>query len=207
MEYQIPFEDAQGLEDTLSRLSFVEPEVIEEKEVEAGKVAFVRENTAERGRKVVEEILHLIGLEARVESEELEETVRIKIEGRDLALLIGAKGKTLDALQLLVSIILNRYATLSKFVSVDAGGYRERRSEYLQSLAKRTARRVLEERKPLSLGPLPASERRIVHLALQDFDGVTTESEGVEPERKVIIYPHRVESNETEADLPKNTET
>lgn len=202
MRYQVPFEDAQELENTLSKLGFIEPEVVEEKEVEGGKVAVVTENTAERARRVVEDTLNLIGIDGQIESEEKKEGIEIKIEGKDLALLIGAKGKTLDALQLLVSIILNRYASPTRFVSVDAGGYRERRCEYLESLAKRTARRVIEEKKPFSLGPLPANERRIIHLALQDFDGVVTESEGVEPERKVIIYPLETEASKT--DLPKN---
>ncbi len=206
MRYQIPFEDSQGLEEALSKFGFIEPEVVEEREVDEGKVALVSENTAERARRVVEEILNLIGIDGQTEAKEQEEGIEIKIEGKDLALLIGAKGKTLDALQLLVSIILNRYASPTKFVSVDAGGYRERRCEYLESLAKRTARRVIEEKKPFSLGPLPANERRIIHLALQGFEGVVTESEGVEPERNVIIYPHGNKPNGAETDLPKNLE-
>ncbi len=191
MRYMIPYDDQEDLAKKFSSLGFVEAKVVEEIEEEGRKIAVVEENTAERAREVTLKVLELMGFQTRVRAEEEEESVNIQVEGADLSTLIGSKGKNLDALQVILAAIINRFAEPRKLILVDAGGYRRRREEYLTSLAKRTAKKALEEGKAYAIGPLPARERRIVHLALRDYPGVFTQSEGEEPARRVIVYPER----------------
>jgi spoIIIJ-associated protein len=191
MRYLIPYLNEESLEKKFSDLKFVEARVKEEIKKEGKKFASVEENTAERAKELTSRILEMMGFRVRIRAEEDEESLNIQIEGSDLSSLIGSKGKNLDALQTILAAIINRYAEPRKLVLVDAGGYRRRRNEYLSSLAKRTAKKVIEEGKAYAIGPLPARERRVIHVALKNYPGVFTQSEGEEPERRVIIYPER----------------
>jgi spoIIIJ-associated protein len=121
--------------------------------------------------------------------EEDAETLKIDIEGEDLGILIGRRGQTLDALQYLLNIVVNRGARTPKRVALDIEGYRSRRMSELEELAKRIAEQVAENKMTIALRPMSPYERRIIHLALQDNKDVETVSEGEEPERKVLIIP------------------
>lgn len=109
--------------------------------------------------------------------------------GGDLAILIGRHGRTLEALQLLLSSLVNRQLGFHFPVTVDIEGYRERRRNAVTSQAVRAAARVKKTGREVALSPMNAYERRLVHLALRDDEEVTTVSEGEDPDRRVVVLP------------------
>jgi spoIIIJ-associated protein len=111
----------------------------------------------------------------------------LDIRGDDLGVLIGRRGETLSALQHLARLIVSNKAARNVNLVVDVEGYKARREQQLRQLAQRMAERVATTRKPVALEPMPASERRIVHLTLRDHPVVTTESVGRDEDRKVTI--------------------
>ncbi len=111
----------------------------------------------------------------------------IDMYGKDMALLIGRRGQTLDSLQYLVSLIINKSSNEYIRVVMDTENYREKRKETLEKLAIRLARKALKIRKEIVLEPMNPYERRIIHSTLQNFSGISTRSEGDEPFRKVVI--------------------
>jgi spoIIIJ-associated protein len=117
-------------------------------------------------------------------------TLPINLKTDDPQILIGEKGQTLIELQYLLKIILKRKISEPFFIDLDIDGYKKKKNEYLKELARSTADEVALTKKEKSLAPMPAYERRIIHLELADRQDVTTESIGQEPERKVIIKPY-----------------
>lgn len=111
----------------------------------------------------------------------------IDLSGDDMGVLIGKRGQTLDSLQYLVSLVVNKESDDYIRVKVDTENYRERRKETLENLAKNVAYKVKRTRRPVSLEPMNPYERRIIHSALQNDKYVTTHSEGEEPFRKVVV--------------------
>ena len=141
-------------------------------------------------RGLVERIAAGIGVTARVDVHENDETLTLTCTGPDLGMLIGRHGQTIDAVQYLVNAIVYRsHAEGRKEVVVDAAGYRARRRASLEALAVRSAQRALQSGEPVELDPMTAVERKVVHLRLKDFPGVETSSEGTEPNRFVVITP------------------
>jgi spoIIIJ-associated protein len=141
-------------------------------------------------RDVVERILEAIGVQARIEIVETDETVTATIVGRELGLAIGKHGQTIDAIQYLANAVVWRgRGDERKAVVVDAAGYRARREATLDALAKRSAERAISSGRSVELDPMTAVERKVVHLALKETDGVVTRSEGTEPNRFVVIDP------------------
>jgi spoIIIJ-associated protein len=123
---------------------------------------------------------------------EPEETITLHVEGADedaMGLLIGRRGETLRSLQFIVNLLVSRKVQKWPQVVVDVGNYRQRRQESLEGLARRMAERVRQSGRPLTLEPMGAYERRIVHLALRSDPTVYTESSGEGENRKVVIYP------------------
>ncbi|MBI2170619.1 MAG: protein jag [Chloroflexi bacterium] len=114
----------------------------------------------------------------------------IDIQGDDSGLLIGKRGETLQSLQFVVNLILGRSGN-HPLVTLDVEEYKERRNRSLQAMAARVAERVASSGQPISLEPMPPSERRIIHIALADHPSVTTESVGAGSMRKVTVYPRR----------------
>ena len=108
-----------------------------------------------------------------------------------LGLIIGRRGQTLDALQYLVNIVANRGAETRHRFILDAGGFRERRRKTLQELADRLARQVLRTGKEVKLEPMSPADRKVIHTRIQTVEGLTTYSEGEEPDRRVIIAPEK----------------
>jgi len=115
--------------------------------------------------------------------------LQLNVVGDDLGILIGRGGETLRDFQFVSRLIISRKIGVWPNLVLDVEGYKERRMETLQALAKRMARQVRETRRPLSLEPMPPNERRAVHMALRNDPDVYTESTGEEPRRKVRIYP------------------
>jgi spoIIIJ-associated protein len=113
----------------------------------------------------------------------------LDIDGEDLGLLIGRRGSTLAAVQYMVNVMVTRKMSSRVLVTVDAEHYHRRREETLQGLARRMADRARQSRRPITLEPMPANERRIIHLALSNDNAVQTGSVGMGDERKVVIRP------------------
>ena len=135
----------------------------------------------------------LTGLLAQMESEAVikvyqPEKGRYKVilEGQNLGALIGRRGETLDAIQQLTSYSVNRTGGRVR-IQLDAEGYREKREQSLQHLARKVAAKVVNYRRSVTLEPMNAYERHVIHTALQDVPGVTTYSTGVDPNRRVIV--------------------
>jgi spoIIIJ-associated protein len=141
-------------------------------------------------RELVQRIVDGIGVTARIELEEDDDTITVSCVGPDLGMLIGRHGQTIDAIQYLANAVMyRRHQEGRKEVVVDAAGYRARRRASLEALAIRSAERALSHGEPVELEPMTAVERKVVHLRLKEFDGVETESEGTEPNRFVVIRP------------------
>jgi spoIIIJ-associated protein len=141
-------------------------------------------------REVVERILEGIGVHARIELEETDDTLTATVVGRELGLAIGKHGQTIDAIQYLANAAVWRgRGDERKAVVVDAAGYRARRSATLEALAKRSAERAISSTRSVELDPMTAVERKVVHLCLKDVEGVVTRSEGTEPNRFVVVDP------------------
>jgi spoIIIJ-associated protein len=139
-------------------------------------------------RELVERIADGIGVRCRVEIEEGEEAVTATCTGRELGMLIGRHGQTIDAIQYLANAIIARQAgDERKAIVVDAAGYRARRTATLEAMAARAAERARTGER-VELEPMTAIERKIVHLRLQDEPGVETTSEGTEPNRFVVVF-------------------
>ena len=146
---------------------------------------------AQPARDLLEEILDRMGVpHAEIEYVPRPEGEYFEVTGPDLAMLIGRHGNTLEALNLIFNNILNAGVRNNrKYYTIDAEGYRARRADQLKNLALMTLERTIREKKPQRLEPMLPSERKIVHLALADNQHVRTESEGVEPERRVVVFP------------------
>ncbi len=116
-----------------------------------------------------------------------DETIGVELVGEDLGMLIGRRGETLDAIQHLANYALNHDASKRTRVSVDAENYRGKREDSLRHLAKKMAAKVIKYRKNMTLEPMNAYERHVIHATLQDMPEVTTFSTGTEPNRRVVI--------------------
>jgi spoIIIJ-associated protein len=148
------------------------------------------EDPAERARDLVEGVLDELELEGDVVVEEDEDRISLTVQGTaDYGLLIGKRGQTIDALQLLCYQAAFRGLRERKRVVLDAAGYRERRREILVSRADRAAERALDENRTVEMDEMSAQERRVVHEHLKDRAGVETYSEGDEPHRCVVVAP------------------
>jgi spoIIIJ-associated protein len=142
-----------------------------------------------RVRAVLERIVGELGLEGTVDVSEDAEAITASVEGEDLGLLIGRRGQTIDAVQLLCYQAAFRGQSERKRVIVDAAGYREHRREILEQRSDRAAEDALRSHRPVELEAMSAQERRVVHDHLKDRAGVETYSEGDEPDRRVIVAP------------------
>jgi spoIIIJ-associated protein len=138
---------------------------------------------------VVERVLDGLDLSGEVVIEEDDEAIRARVEGDDLGLLIGKRGQTIDAVQLLCLQTAFRDVRDRKRVVVDAAGYRERREEVLRRKADRAAERALEYGEEIDMESMTAVERRVIHTHLKDRAGIETYSEGEEPDRFVVVSP------------------
>ena len=141
-------------------------------------------------RDVVEHILDAIGVRAEIEIDEDDERMTATVVGRELGLVIGKHGQTIDAIQYLANAVVWRgRGDERKAVVVDAAGYRARREEALASIANRSAERAVSTARSVELEPMTAVERKVVHVCLKEYPGVVTRSEGTEPNRFVVIDP------------------
>ena len=126
-------------------------------------------------------------VDIKVTENKEEKTMDIELSGEEMGVLIGKRGQTLDSLQYLVSLVVNKYSDDYIRVKIDTENYRERRKETLENLARNIAYKVKRTRKTVSLEPMNPYERRVIHSALQNDRYVTTHSEGEEPYRRVVV--------------------
>lgn len=181
-----------------------EPEKLKEaelKEPEKPKRAKKTEeevNALEVAKGALENLLSRLGLEAQVVAEtkpplsgEGAPVINLNVKGEDLGILIGRRGQTLAALQHLVRLIVAHQAKARVPVVVDVEGYKQRRNDALQALARKVAEEVKAKGRPFALEPMPAYERRIIHLTLANNPDVFTESTGEGKVRKVVIIPRK----------------
>ncbi|MBE3578900.1 MAG: protein jag [Caldanaerobacter subterraneus] len=143
----------------------------------------------ESAKNFLKQVIDAMKLDITFEIEETEDTIKFNLQGKNVGLLIGRRGETLDALQYLVNVVASKYKGYERYrrIILDAGNYRKRREETLTRLAKKLAKKVMETKESIELEPMTPNERRIIHLALQDHPYVETYSEGEEPNRRVII--------------------
>ena len=135
----------------------------------------------------LEPIFNKMAIEADINIVVEEGQVNVKLTGDDIGIVIGRRGETLDALQYLLSLIINRRLENYMRVILDVADYRSKREETLQRLAKRVAEKVEKTRRNITLESMNPYERRIIHSTLQDFQNVDTQSVGEEPNRKVVV--------------------
>lgn len=152
------------------------------------KVSRREADPAEDARKIVEELLKKMKIDYQINTISAEQgTIRINIIGNDMGLLIGRKGETLNALQYIAGLMINRKRGERLRLVLDVEDYRKKRDESLESLALRLSEKVKDTRKNVVMRPMSSQERRIVHTALQEDPQVVTYSMGDEPNRKVVI--------------------
>jgi len=146
-------------------------------------------NRIEETEQYLNNIMKHLELDISIEKEIEDQHVTFNLTGDKIAILIGKRGKTLNALQYLTHLVLNKKNEEYYKVTVDAEGYRERREEVLVELAHKMAEKALYLKRKVMLEPMPAYERKIIHSTLQERNDVTTYSDGIEPHRSIIIEP------------------
>jgi spoIIIJ-associated protein len=167
--------------------------ILEEDEDGFKVEALVDINLALEGKKYIESILQAMGITYQLEVRSLNNETEIyyNIHTDENPLLIGVKGKTLDALQVLVRNLLQTYSKELVVVNVDVGSYRENRKHQLEVLATKIAKEVAKTKVPVKLKPMSSYERRIIHNKLSEWRDVFTESEGEGTDRCLVIKPKR----------------
>lgn len=141
------------------------------------------------GATFLQKLFQLMNVETTISQTERSGDFLFELTGEDVGVLIGKRGQTLDSLQLLVNLVVNRYGEKYVKVELDAENYREHRKKALVQLAERLAAKVKRTKGPIRLEPMQAYERKIIHAALQSVDGIKTYSEGHEPRRYLVIAP------------------
>ncbi len=151
--------------------------------------ARVKSSVKDKAKEFLDSVFEAMNLIVVVDIkyDELDNYMDIDLSGDEMGVLIGKRGQTLDSLQYLVSLVVNKEAENYIRVKVDTENYRQRRKETLENLAKNIAYKVKRTKRPVSLEPMNPYERRIIHSALQNDKYVTTHSEGEEPFRRVVV--------------------
>jgi spoIIIJ-associated protein len=146
---------------------------------------------AEIAKGALEKIISFIVEDVTVAAETKSDSLRLRVEGGNSALLIGKHGRTLDALQYILQRIVHKQKRTRLRISIDVEGYRDRRTASLTQMALRLGEKVKRSGKPATISPMNAYDRRIIHIALKDNAGVKTQSMGSGSFRKLVIYPQK----------------
>ena len=148
----------------------------------------IKRNAAEDAKEFLHDVLEAMGINAELEIKEEKGSLYINISGDKMGLVIGYRGETLDSLQYLTSLVVNKnHEDEYMRVSLDTEHYRQKREETLIRVAQKTAYKVKKSGRPYKLEPMNPYERRIIHSALQDYNDINTYSEGQEPFRRVVV--------------------
>ena len=184
VEYEVIDKGSAGFIGIGSKPAKIQVRVKEE------EVIVVSEAPADIEAVIVEflsKVFAAMNLTVKINVNITEESVDVDLVGDDMGVLIGKRGQTLDSLQYLVSLVVNKKSDKYLRVKLDTENYRERRKETLENLAKNIAFKVKRTKRPVSLEPMNPYERRVIHSALQNDKYVTTKSEGEEPFRHVVV--------------------
>ena len=184
VEYEVVDKGSTGFIGIGSKPAKINARVKEEKPI------VVEEAPADIEAVIVEflsKVFDAMNLTVKINVNITEESVDVDLVGDDMGVLIGKRGQTLDSLQYLVSLVVNKKSDKYLRVKLDTENYRERRKETLENLAKNIAFKVKRTKRPVSLEPMNPYERRVIHSALQNDRYVTTKSEGEEPFRHVVV--------------------
>lgn len=180
LDYEVVEEGASGFLGIGSKPAMIKAAVKETK---------IEVSLEEKAKVFLRDVFEAMKMEVAIDIkyDDAEKSMDIDLSGEDMGILIGKRGATLDSLQYLVSLVVNKGSEDYIRVKVDTENYRERRKETLENLAKNIAYKVKRTKRPVALEPMNPYERRIIHSALQDDKYVTTHSEGEEPFRKVVV--------------------
>ena len=211
LEYEIVEKGSSGILGFGSKLAVIKARKREEKtdkkiEKEESKVEKKKDKVEEKSSKkefvldknstvepaqdpkeFLEKVFNAMNMQVNIDAKQEGNEINIELSGDDMGVLIGKRGQTLDSLQYLTSLVVNKGTSEYIRVKVDTEDYRKRRKETLENLAKNLAYKVKRTKKPVSLEPMNPYERRVIHSALQNDKYVSTHSEGEEPYRKVVI--------------------
>lgn len=149
----------------------------------------IKIDPVEEGATFLEKLFQLMDVESNISKHDRSGDVLFELTGKDVGVLIGKRGQTLDSLQLLTNLVVNRHGEKYIKIELDAENYRERRRKALVQLAERLAAKAKRTKAPVRLEPMQAYERKIIHAALQSVTGIETYSEGQEPRRYLVIAP------------------
>lgn len=166
-----------------------EVETEDSENIEEAEANFDIEKFTEISNEFIDKILKPLEIKYDTDITMDKNVLNVNILGneKDLGIVIGKRGTTLDSIQYILSLIINKHSDSFVRVIVDSSGYREKRKNTLISLAEKTANRALRTGRPARLEPMNAHERKIIHEALKDFEGVFTHSEGQEPNRRIVV--------------------
>ena len=170
-----------------SDIDEVEEEIEITKEAKKELSKETQQLIAEKGKKFLEDMFGQMGLVVMIEKMFTNDKITFQVHGEDLGILIGKHGQTLDAIQYLTNLVAHKEVSGHCHIVVDVENYRSRREETLINLAKRLASKVKRNRQKVSLEPMNAFERKIIHTALHDDKHIVTESAGDEPFRHIVI--------------------
>lgn len=145
----------------------------------------------EEAEKFLLDVCEKMGAPVTISVEKSGKQVKLKLSGEKIALLIGKRGQTLNSLQYLTQLVVNRFSNQYLNVILDAEDYRERRNETLIHLAEKLAQKVVQTGKEVALEPMPSYERKVIHTALMGNKKITTYSNGADPHRHIVIAPNK----------------
>ena len=175
-----------------------EPQKAEPKKPEPKKAAPADETEEFAAvRSFISGLMERMGVEAEIEIARRDNGgINVKLSGSGMGAIIGRRGETLDAIQHLTNYVVNRDSDKHMHISVDAENYRAKREESLTKLAEKMAEKAIKYKRSMALEPMNSYERHVIHTALQNYDGVTTSSTGVEPNRRVVVSYVRPEQSD-----------
>ena len=157
---------------------------------------------AEKTQEFLDGLLSRMGTQANVNVTEKEDgSLYVELSGDGMGAVIGRRGETLDAIQQLTNYTVNRGAEERTHISIDAENYRSKREESLVKLAEKMAAKALKYHRSMALEPMNSYERHVIHTALQNYEGVTTCSTGVEPNRRVVISCEKTRPQQADGNL------
>ena len=185
-----------GASPAVIRVSYAAPDPVEEKAPAAPVAEPVKAAATEVDenpdyaaiRQFLSGLLERMGVKAQIEISTRENGgINVNLSGNGMGAIIGRRGETLDAIQHLTNYAVNRGSEKHLHISVDAENYRSKREESLTRLAEKMAEKAIKYKRSMALEPMNSYERHVIHTALQNYEGVTTSSTGVEPNRRVVV--------------------
>lgn len=185
-----------GASPAVIRVSYEAPDPVEEKAPAAPVAEPVKASATEVDenpdyaaiRQFLSGLLERMGVKAEIEISTRENGgINVNLSGNGMGAIIGRRGETLDAIQHLTNYAVNRGSEKHLHISVDAENYRSKREESLTRLAEKMAEKAIKYKRSMALEPMNSYERHVIHTALQNYEGVTTSSTGVEPNRRVVV--------------------